>query len=159
MSGDRILIVDDQPAELGIMKDILDREGYETVVVGSGSILNMSDELAAEEWGMVKLHPVIADELISPLRFLSEARYIERHRHERLDSSGYPDGLSGKQITSGLRVVSICDAYDAMTSPRPWRLALSKEEATARLLEGKGAKFDPEITDASVKMIEGKELA
>ena len=125
----------------------------------SGSILNTTGELTPQEWDVVKLHPVIGGEILSPLRFLSEASYIVRHHHERLDGSGYPDGLWGKQITSALQVVSLCDAYNAMTSPRPWRPALSKEEAVARLLEGKGAKFDPEITDALINMIEGKEIA
>jgi HD-GYP domain-containing protein (c-di-GMP phosphodiesterase class II) len=142
MSRNRILIVDDRPAEQEMIKDIVDHWGCETAAAGSGCILNMSDGLATEEWGMVKLHPVIGDGLISPLRFLSEARFIERHRYERLDCSGYPDGLSGRQITNGIRAVSMCDTYDAMTSPRPWRLVLSKEETTARLLEGKGVKFD-----------------
>jgi HD-GYP domain-containing protein (c-di-GMP phosphodiesterase class II) len=101
----------------------------------------------------VKLHPVIGDEIISPLGFMSEARYIVKHHHERLDSSGYPDALSGKQITSGLQVVSLCDAYDTMTSPRPWRPALSREDAIAKLQEEKGAKFDPEITDTFINMM------
>lgn len=119
----------------------------------SESILNMPGELTPQEWDVMKIHPVIGEEMLSPLRFLSEASYIVRHHHERLDGSGYPDGLSGKQITSGLRVVSLCDAYDAMTSPRPWRPALSREDAVAKLLEEKGAKFDPEITDALINMI------
>jgi len=119
----------------------------------SESILNMPGELTPQEWDVMKLHPVIGGEMLSPLRFLSEASYIVRHHHERLDGSGYPDGLSGKQITSALQVVSLCDAYDAMTSPRPWRPALSREDAVAKLLEEKGAKFDPEITDALINMI------
>lgn len=119
----------------------------------SESILNMPGELTPQEWDMMKLHPVIGVEMLSPLRFLSEASYIVRHHHERLDGSGYPDGLSGKQINSGLRVVSLCDAYNAMISPRPWRPALSREDAVTKLLEEKGAKFDPEITDALINMI------
>ncbi|KPJ54552.1 MAG: hypothetical protein AMJ37_00415 [Dehalococcoidia bacterium DG_18] len=119
----------------------------------SESILNMPGELTPQELDMMKLHPVIGGEMLSPLRFLSEASYIVRNHHERLDGSGYPDGLSGKQITSALQVVSLCDAYDVMTSPRPWRPALSREDAVAKLLEEKGAKFDPEITDALINMI------
>ena len=119
----------------------------------SESILNMPGELTPQEWDVVKLHPVIGDEILSHLPFLSEARYIVRHHHERLDGKGYPDGLSGKQITSAVQVVSLCDVYDALTSPRPWRPALSKEEAIATLQGEKGAKFDPEITDTFIDMV------
>jgi response regulator RpfG family c-di-GMP phosphodiesterase len=119
----------------------------------SDSILNKPGDLSPQEWDIVKFHPVIGEEIISPLGFMSEARYIVKHHHERLDSSGYPDALSGKQITSGLTVVSLCDAYDTMTSPRPWRPALSREDAVAKLREEKGAKFDPEITDTFISMM------
>ena len=119
----------------------------------SESILNMPGELTSQEWDIVKLHPVIGEEILSHLPFLSETRYIVRHHHERLDGSGYPDGLSGRQITSAVQVVSICDAYDALTSPRPWRPAFSKEEAVATLQGEKGAKFDPDIIDTFVDMV------
>jgi putative nucleotidyltransferase with HDIG domain len=119
----------------------------------SEPILNMPGELTPQEWDMIKLHPVIGGEILSPVPFLSEARYIVRHHHERLDGSGYPDGLSGKQITDTLKVVSLCDAYDVMVSPRPSRPALSKEEAANKLIEEKGSKFDPEITDTLINMI------
>jgi putative nucleotidyltransferase with HDIG domain len=66
----------------------------------SDSILNKPGDLSPQEWDIVKFHPVIGEEIISPLGFMSEARYIVKHHHERLDSSGYPDALSGKQITS-----------------------------------------------------------
>ncbi|MBE9501722.1 MAG: response regulator [Dehalococcoidia bacterium] len=119
----------------------------------SESILNMPGELTSQEWDIVKLHPVIGEEILSHLPFLSEARNIVKHHHERLDGSGYPDGLSGRQITSAVQVVSICDAYHALTSPRPWRPAFSKEEAVATLQGEKGAKFDPDIIDTFVDMV------
>lgn len=119
----------------------------------SEAILNMPGELAPTEWDMVRLHPVIGDEILSPLKFLSEARYIVRHHHERLDGRGYPDGLLGDEIPPSVRVISLCDSYDAMTSPRPWRQALSKDEAIAMIKEEKGTKFDPEIADAFVDML------
>lgn len=127
---------------------------YDIGMIGvSESILNMPRELTPQEREVVKLHPVIGDEILSHLPFLAEVRHIVRHHHERIDGSGYPDGLSGRQITSALQVVSICDAYDAMTSPRPWRPALSKEEVIAALQKEKGAKFDPEIIDAFIDMV------
>ncbi|RLC69820.1 MAG: hypothetical protein DRI26_08345 [Chloroflexi bacterium] len=119
----------------------------------SEAILNMPGELAPIEWDMVRLHPIIGDEILSPLKFLSEVRYIIRHHHERLDGRGYPDGLVGDEITPSVRVLSLCDSYDAMTSPRPWRQAMSKEEAIAIIEGEKGTKFDPEIVDAFVDML------
>ncbi len=119
----------------------------------SESILNMPGELTSQEWDVVKLHPVIGGVILGHLPFLSEARYIVRHHHERLDGGGYPDGLSGRQITSAVQVVSLCEAYDAMTSPRPWRPALAKEEVIATLRQEKGAKFDPEMIDAFIEMV------
>jgi len=119
----------------------------------SESVLNMPGELMPQEWEMVKLHPVIGDEVLSPISFVAEARRIVRHHHERLDGSGYPDGLTAKQITNVIQVVSLCDAYDAMVSPRPWRPALSPGEATANLLEERGIKFDPEMTDIFIDMV------
>jgi len=119
----------------------------------SDAILNMPGELTSREWEVLQLHPVIGDELLAPIRFLAEARHIVRHHHERLDGTGYPDGLSGEQITPALQVVSLCDVYDAMTSPRPWRPALSQEEAIAFLMEEKGVKFDSEITEAFIGML------
>lgn len=119
----------------------------------SESILNMPGELTPQEWEIVKLHPVIGDELLSPLRFLAQARHIVRHHHERWDGSGYPDGLSREELAAPLQVVSLCDSYVAMTSPRPWRQALSQEEAIAALQEEKGTKSDPEMADAFIDMI------
>jgi len=119
----------------------------------SEAILNMPGELAPLEWDMVRLHPIIGDEILAPLKFLSEVRYIVRHHHERLDGRGYPDGLLSDEITPSVRVVSLCDSYDAMTSPRPWRQAFAKDEAIAILKEEKGTKFDPEIADAFIDML------
>lgn len=119
----------------------------------SEAILTMPGELAPIEWDMVRLHPIIGDEILSPLKFLSEVRYIIRHHHERLDGRGYPDGLVGDEITSSVRVLSLCDSYDAMISPRPWRQAFAKDEAIAILKGEKGTKFDTEIVDAFVDML------
>ncbi len=119
----------------------------------SEAILNMPGELAPLEWDMVRLHPIIGDEILSPLKFLSRVRFIVRHHHERQDGRGYPDGLVGDEISPSACVLSVCDSYDAMTSPRPWRQAFTKDEAIAMLREEKGTKFDPEIVDAFVDMV------
>lgn len=101
----------------------------------------------------MKLHPVIGDEVLAPLTFLAQARVIVRGHHERLDGSGYPDGLYGDEVPLSVRIVSLADAYDAMTSQRPWRNPLSREEAIAAIEAEKGTKFDPDIADAFIDML------
>ena len=119
----------------------------------SEAILTIPGELTPKEWEVVRLHPIIGDEILGSLKFLSGARRIVRHHHERLDGSGYPDGLSGDDITPPLRIVALCDSYDAMTSPRPWRQALAKDEAIALLKQDRGTRFDPETLDAFVDLV------
>ena len=116
-------------------------------------ILNQPGELAPREWDVMKLHPVIGDEVLAPLTFLAQARVIVRGHHERLDGSGYPDGLYGDEVPLSVRIVSLADAYDAMTSQRPWRNPLSREEAIAAIEADKGTKFDPDIADAFIDML------
>ena len=119
----------------------------------SEAILNMPGELTSKEWDVVRLHTVIGDDILAPLKFLSGARDIARHHHERLDGGGYPDGLLGDEIAPAVRIVSVADSYDAMTSSRPWRQALPRDEAIAMLEEEKGTKFDPQVTSAFIDML------
>jgi response regulator RpfG family c-di-GMP phosphodiesterase len=122
--------------------------------IGVGEeILSIPGKLSPQEWDVVRRHPIIGDEIIAPLRFLAEARHIVRHHHERLDGGGYPDGLSGEQVTPALQVVSLADSYDALTSPRPWRPAIPREEALAMLEEERGSRFDPQIVDTFAEMM------
>jgi HD-GYP domain-containing protein (c-di-GMP phosphodiesterase class II) len=78
-----------------------------------------------------------------------------RHIHERWDGSGHPDGLAGDQIPLGSRVIAPCDAYHAMTSPRPWRPAMTHEQAVHELLDGASAQFDPEVVEVLVGHVNG----
>jgi HD-GYP domain-containing protein (c-di-GMP phosphodiesterase class II) len=122
--------------------------------IGVGEeILSIPGKLSPQEWDVVRRHPIIGDEIIAPLRVLAEARHIVRHHHERLDGGGYPDGLSGEQVTPALQVVSLADSYDALTSPRPWRPAIPREEALAMLEEERGSRFDPQIMDTFAEMM------
>ncbi len=119
----------------------------------SEAMLNKPDTLSIQEWQMVKLHPIIGDELLAPLGFLDEARQVVRHHHERLDGKGYPDGLLGDEITPQVHIVVLADAYDAMTSPRPWRPAMEDDEVVQALLEEREVRFNPAITDAFLDMV------
>ncbi|HEX4735839.1 MAG TPA: HD domain-containing phosphohydrolase, partial [Thermoleophilaceae bacterium] len=82
------------------------------------------------------------------------ARLI-RHVHEHWDGSGHPDGLAGDQIPLGSRVIAPCDAYNAMTSPRPWRPAMTHEQALHELLEGAKKQFDPDVVEVLVGHVNG----
>jgi putative two-component system response regulator len=93
------------------------------------NILQKPGPLDAEEMEIVKQHPVVAENICAPLRSFRGISPIIRHHHERMDGSGYPDGLRGEQIPMQARILQIADIYDALTTDRPYRVALTSEEA------------------------------
>ncbi|MDG1455031.1 MAG: response regulator [Planctomycetota bacterium] len=110
-------------------------------------ILNKTDKLTDEEYKAIQRHPEISAEIIAPVPFLTPSVNAVRHHHERWDGRGYPDGLSGEQIPLMARIISVVDAFDAMTSDRSYRSALSHEVALQKIQSGKGEQFDPRIAD------------
>jgi len=108
-------------------------------------ILNKPGRLTKEEFDVIKAHPVIGEQIIRPLDFLADTRPIVRHHHERWDGAGYPDGLLGPDIPRPAAILSICDAFDALTSDRPYRSGLSVKEARAILEQGAGTQWDPDL--------------
>jgi putative nucleotidyltransferase with HDIG domain len=117
-------------------------------------ILTKPGPLTAEEYQIVKKHPVIGDTIVSELGLSPEERTIIRHHHERWDGAGYPDGLRGTQIPLIARIVTVADAFDAMTSKRAYRDAMSTDESIAELVKNRGRQFDPEVVDAFVQVAE-----
>ena len=117
-------------------------------------ILLKPGPLTEEEWVVMKQHPLYAQMLISPIRYLEAALPIPYYHHERWDGSGYPMGLVGTDIPLEARIFAIVDVWDALCSDRPYRTALPKKEALAYILEQSGKQFDPEVTRVFVKMIE-----
>jgi len=117
------------------------------------NILNKSSELTEKEWKVIKSHPEIGANIVKDMKFLEPARDLVRHHHERLDGSGYPDGLRGEEISIGARIVAIADSFDAMTSDRPYRKALSYREGIIQLKKQIN-KFDKEIIQHLVDLIE-----
>lgn len=97
------------------------------------SYVNKPGPLTDEEWKIMAQHPAMADRFLTPLPFLAEVRPIILHHHERMDGSGYPDGLSGDQIDILTQILAVADSYDAMTSQRSYRLPMPKAQALAEL--------------------------
>lgn len=111
-------------------------------------ILLKPDDLNKAELADIRLHPVIGDNILKPLMFFRKEREIVRYHHEHFNGGGYPDGLEGKQIPVIARVLSVADAYDAMTSTRPYRKALSHEQARAEIIRYVNIQFDAEVVKA-----------
>jgi len=118
------------------------------------SVLNKEGPLAPEEWERMRRHPEISVALLEPLReHMAAAFPAILHHHERLDGSGYPAGLRGEEIPLLARVLAVADAYEAMTSDRPYRRGLDPEEALRRLKEEAGRQFDPEVVAAFERVL------
>jgi len=119
-------------------------------------ILHKPGDLSAEEWELMRKHPVIGQRVLEAAPALGPVAELVRSTHERWDGSGYPDGLAGRDIPLGSRVIFICDAYNAMTEGRPYRAAMSSEDAVAELRETAGTQFDSVlVTTFAEKVIPG----
>jgi putative nucleotidyltransferase with HDIG domain len=122
------------------------------------SILNKTEPLTQEEWSTIVKHPVIGSDIVKQLGFLDDLVPVILHHHERYDGHGYPNGLKDDEIPVGARILGIADAYDAMTSDRPYRRrAYSRRKAVQELKKGAGTQFDPEIVEKFIEVLKGKE--
>ena len=117
-------------------------------VVLPDRILQKPESLSDIEYEEVKRHPETGAELINRVEGLGQIAEWVRHSHEHYDGTGYPDGLSGDQIPLASRILLVADAFDAMTSDRPYRAAQSMEEALDELRRNSGRQFDPRCVDA-----------
>jgi putative two-component system response regulator len=111
------------------------------------NILRKSGNLTPEEWAVMRTHPVVGAEMVARIAGLEKAATLVRHHHERWDGSGYPDGLAGEDIPLGARILAIADAYDAMTSARPYRPPMSHAAARAELRRWAAKRFDPRLVE------------
>jgi HD-GYP domain-containing protein (c-di-GMP phosphodiesterase class II) len=116
------------------------------------SILLKKGALTEEEWERIRLHPELGASLISPIRFLEGAREIVLSHHEKFDGSGYPRGLAGESIPLGARIFAVVDVFDALTTDRPYKAALSHRSTADYLASGRGTHFDPAVVDAFLKI-------
>jgi putative nucleotidyltransferase with HDIG domain len=120
------------------------------------ALLAKPGPLSEDEWAVIRAHPIVGEALIPSSPEWGDARRIARSHHERWDGTGYPDGLAGERIPLPARIVSTCDAYDAITSLRPYKSPLSPADALAALRDGAGAQFDPEIARLLAALIDAR---
>ena len=118
-------------------------------------VLQKAGALTDEEYAAVQLHPMRGLQIVRGIEFLSEALAGIMHHHERMDGTGYPMGLAGKEIPEFARIIAIVDAFDSMTTTRFYRRARSVEDAIAELQRCSGTHFDPEMVEAFVRILEG----
>lgn len=123
--------------KLGVHEDILTKPG----------------KLTAEEWEILRSHPVIGEDILKPVLLSAEMLSVVRSHHERYDGTGYPDQLTGDEINVFAQILSVADAYDAMTSTRPYRVALNQEEAVKELEKYRNAQFNPKIADTFIQIL------
>ena len=113
--------------------------------------------LTKEEMEMMKVHPIIGHDMLSGHKFLKRAIPIPYYHHERWDGSGYPFGLKGKQIPLPARIFAVVDVWDAMTSNRPYREAMTREDVLKYIQGNSGKLFDPDVVKHFIEIMSQKE--
>lgn len=116
------------------------------------AILLKPGKLTSEEYEVMKKHPIIGHQILAPVKFLGPVAQMVLYHQEWYNGQGYPEGLKGEAIPLGARIVAVIDAWDAMTSDRPYRKALGREIAVSELRKGSGTQFDPTIVEAFLKL-------
>ena len=149
---------------LGWGKDQISMLRYEALLHDIGkigvpdAILNKPSRLSEMEFGLIKSHTIVGSDILKNMIAVPGASQVARYHHERFDGKGYPSGRSGLDIPVNARIVCIADAYDAMSSDRIYRKALSREKIREELINGRGSQFDPELLDKFVEMMDADKL-
>lgn len=144
--------------EMGLGKQFIEKIRLAGLVHDIGKIgvpeeiLHKPDKLTDEEFDFIKSHPSKGEKILRPVIKDPEVLDIVRSHHERFAGGGYPNGLEKEAIPLGARIMAVADAYDAMTSNRPYRRALTPENARAQLQASRGSQFDPEMVDLFIKV-------
>jgi HD-GYP domain-containing protein (c-di-GMP phosphodiesterase class II) len=121
-------------------------------------ILTKREPLSNEEWAQIKQHPGKGWEIVQRVRNMTGVAFVVRHHHERFDGSGYPDALAGNDIPLEARIISVADTFDALTSERPYRPAMTIAEARAELQRVSGTQLDPALVDVICKLLDSGTL-
>lgn len=119
-------------------------------------ILTKQGRLSFAEFDAVKMHPIIGERIISPVKLFKNSVPILLYHHEHFDGTGYLEGLKGSDIPLGARILAVADAYDAMVSERPYRNAIDKDIALGELEKESGQHFDPEVVKIFIKILNSK---
>jgi diguanylate cyclase (GGDEF)-like protein len=123
------------------------------------AILDKSGPLDEREWEFMRRHPTIGERIVMAAPALASTAELIRSSHERVDGEGYPDGLAGDAIPMGSRIIAVCDAFDAMTSTRPYRGAMDDEAALSELKRHAGTQFDEAVVEAFCMLAADKRSA
>jgi len=121
-------------------------------------ILLKKDNLTEEELKIIRKHPLIGYRILAPVKFLSPVAPMVLYHQEWYDGSGYPEGLAKEEIPLGARIVAVIDAYDAMTSDRPYRNSFSVKDAVKQLRDGAGKQFDPKIVEIFIDILKKEKV-
>ena len=143
----------------------LPREQMQALIVGGllhdvgkigvpDTVLHKPGRLTAEEYEVMKRHPVLGVEIVSPVKELAVALPVINHHHERFDGTGYPDGLRGEDIPLVARVAAVADAFDSMIRDRPYGYGMSEEAALKEVEDNSGTQFDPRIVRTLREVLE-----
>ena len=122
------------------------------------NILNKPGKLTAEEFAIIKQHPVVGFEIVNKISHFSSIAEIVRHHHEKFDGTGYPDQLKSHEISIGAKIVALADSFDAMISKRSYKQALSINEALNEAKRCVNTQFDPLVVYSLSKIIENGSL-
>lgn len=117
-------------------------------------ILYKPGRLTEEEYELMKLHPVLGEQMVRPIESLRHLCPTIRGHHERWDGKGYPDGLAGQQIPLGARIIAVADVFDALAAERPYKAGMPIDQVRNILAEGRGTHFDPTLADAFGRVIQ-----
>lgn len=117
-------------------------------------VINKNGRLTEEEYGIIKIHPVIGSQILKNINEMPKLSVGARWHHERYDGTGYPDGLKGDEIPEEARIIAVADAYDAMSSKRSYRGIMSQEKVRSEIENGIGTQFDPRFATIMLKMID-----
>jgi putative nucleotidyltransferase with HDIG domain len=117
------------------------------------AVLRKGGPLTDDEWELMRRHPIVGAQIVAPFEFFAAGVLAIRHHHERCDGSGYPDRLVGTAIPAGARVVAVADVYDALTSDRPYRAALSTADALELIVRQAGTTLDPDVVAALLDVL------
>ena len=122
------------------------------------SILNKNGPLDEDEKKRMQEHPIVGVNILAPIKELEHSMLGVKYHHEKYDGSGYPEGLKGEEIPLIASIISAADTFDAMTTNRPYRQALSVKEAVEEIARASGKQFDPRVVNALVELYHEKEV-